>query len=71
LAHFITRSNTPPSITHLNLSVAATISLILAPGVSLSQATAAVEDQVRKLGMPASIRGNFEGTVRTLSGVAR
>jgi multidrug efflux pump len=65
LAHFITGSNTPPSITHLNLSVAATISLILAPGVSLSQATAAVEDQVGRLGMPASIRGNFEGTVRT------
>jgi multidrug efflux pump len=64
-AHFITGGNTPPSITHLNLSVAATISLILAPGVSLSEVIAAVEDQVRKLGMPASIRGSFEGTVRT------
>jgi multidrug efflux pump len=51
-AHFVTGCNTPPSVTHLNLSVAATISLILAPGVSLSQATAAVEDQVRQLGMP-------------------
>ena len=63
-AHFITGSNAPPSVTHLNLSVAATISLVLAPGVSLSKATAAVEDQLRKLGMPASIRGSFEGTVR-------
>jgi multidrug efflux pump len=63
-AHFVTGSNTPPSVTHLNLSVAATISFILAPGVSLSQATAAVEDQIRKLGMPASIRGSFEGTIR-------
>jgi multidrug efflux pump len=63
-AHFIARSNTAPSVTHLNLSVAATISFILAPGVSLSQATAAVENQLRKLGMPPSIRGSFEGTVR-------
>ena len=62
-AHFVTGGNTPPSVTHLNLSVAATVSVILAPGVALSQATAAVEDQVRQLGMPASIRGRFEGTV--------
>jgi multidrug efflux pump len=63
-AHFVTGDNTPPSVTHLNLSVAATISLILAPGLSLSQATAAVEDQVRQLGMPPSIHGSFAGTAR-------
>jgi multidrug efflux pump len=32
--------------------------------VSLSQATAAVEDQVRQLSMPASIHGSFDGTAR-------
>jgi multidrug efflux pump len=63
-AHFIKGENTPPSVTHLNLSVAATISFILAPGVSLSQAMAAVDDQISKLGMPASIHGGFEGTAR-------
>jgi multidrug efflux pump len=63
-AHFVTESNTPASITHQNLSVAATISFILAPGVSLSQAAAAVDNRVRQLGMPASIHGSFEGTVR-------
>ena len=63
-AHFVTGGNTPPSVTHLNLSVAATISFILAPGVSLSQAMAAVEDRVNKLGLPASIHGGFEGTAR-------
>ena len=63
-ARFVTGGNTPPSVTHQNLSVAATISFLLAPGVSLSQATAAVEDQIRQLGMPASIHGSFEGTVK-------
>ena len=62
-AHFVT-GNTPPSVNHQNLSVAATISFNLAPGVSLSQATAAVEDQIRQLGMPASIHGGFQGTAK-------
>jgi len=64
-AHFVTGGNMPPSVTHQNLSVAAAISFNLAPGVSLSEAAAAVEDQVRGLGMPASIHGSFGGRVRT------
>src|SRR5262249_32526907 len=40
------------------------ISFNLAPGASLSQATAAIEDQMRQLGVPASIHGNFEGTAQ-------
>ena len=62
-AHFGT-GNTPLSINHQNLAVAATISFNIAPNVSLGQATAAIEDQVRRLGMPASIRGGFEGTTK-------
>jgi multidrug efflux pump len=34
------------------------------PGVALSEATAAVEEQIRKLGLPASIHGGFQGTAR-------
>ena len=63
LAHFGT-GNTPLSVNHQNLSVAATISFNLAPNVSLSQATAAIEDELRGLGMPASIRAGFEGATK-------
>jgi multidrug efflux pump len=62
-AHFDT-SNTPLAVNHQGLSVAATISFNIALGVSLSQATAAIEDQMRKLDMPASIHGGFQGTAK-------
>jgi predicted RND superfamily exporter protein len=52
------------SVSHRNLSVAATISFNLAPNVSLSQATAAIEDKVGQLSMPASVRGGFEGATK-------
>ena len=62
-AHF-GAGNAPLSVDHQNLSVAATISFNLAANVSLSEATAAIEDEVRALGMPASIRGGFEGATK-------
>ena len=62
-AHF-GPGNTPLAVNHQNLFVASTISFNLAPGASLSQATAAIEDQMRQLGVPASIHGNFQGTAR-------
>jgi multidrug efflux pump len=63
IAHF-QLGNTPLSVNHQNLSVAGTISFNLEPGVSLSQATAAIEDQIRQLHLPASIRGDFQGSAR-------
>jgi len=63
VAHF-GPGNTPLAVNHQNLFVASTISFNLAPGISLSQATAAIEDQMRQLGMPASIHGTFQGTAR-------
>ncbi len=60
-AHFGT-GNTPLAVNHQNLFVASTISFNLAPNVSLSQATAAIDDQMRQLGVPASIHGSFQGT---------
>jgi multidrug efflux pump len=62
-AHFDT-SNTPLSVNHQGLSVAATISFNLAPGVSLSQATAAIDGRIRELDMPTSIRSGFQGTAK-------
>src|SRR4029077_7535267 len=41
-----------------------TISFNLAPDISLSQATAAIDEQMRQLGVPASIHGSFQGTAR-------
>jgi multidrug efflux pump len=63
IAHF-QPGNTPLSVNHENLSVAASISFNLMPGVSLSQATTAIEDQVRQLHLPASIHGGFQGSAR-------
>jgi multidrug efflux pump len=62
-AHF-GPGNTPLAVNHQNLFVASTISFNLAPGVSLSQATAAIDDQMRRLGMPSTIHGGFQGTAR-------
>jgi multidrug efflux pump len=62
-AHFAP-GNTPLAVNHQNLFVASTISFNLAPNVSLSEATAAIEDQMRQLGVPASIHGSFQGTAR-------
>jgi multidrug efflux pump len=56
--------STPLAVNHQNLFVASTISFNLAPGVSLSEATEAIDDQMRRLGMPASIHGSFQGTAR-------
>jgi len=64
VAHF-GPGNTPLAVNHQNLFVASTISFNLAPNVSLSQATAAIEDEMRRLGVPASVRGSFQGTAKT------
>jgi multidrug efflux pump len=63
VAHF-GPGNTPLAVNHQNLFVASTISFNLAPDVSLSQATAAIEDEMRRLGVPASVRGSFQGTAK-------
>ena len=39
-----------------------TLSFNLAPGVSLGEAVQAIEATTKKLGLPASIRGSFQGT---------
>src|SRR5436190_4916392 len=62
-AHFGV-DQTPLSIPHQGQFPAVTISFNLDPGTSLSDATAAVEDLERKMGMPASIHGGFQGTAQ-------
>jgi multidrug efflux pump len=43
---------------------AVTVSFNLAPGVALGRAVKAVESATEKMGLPASIRSNFQGTAR-------
>jgi multidrug efflux pump len=57
--------NTPLAVNHQGLFVATTLSFNLAPGKSLSDATTAVNDAMRQIGMPASIHGSFQGTAQT------
>jgi len=58
-------TNTPLAVNHQGSFAASTISFNLSPGVSLSQATQAVQATMDRLHVPASIRGNFQGTART------
>ncbi|WP_428491987.1 efflux RND transporter permease subunit [Rhodopila sp.] len=57
--------DTALAVNHQDSFVATTISFNLAPGKSLSQATAAVQQAMLRIGMPASIHGSFQGTART------
>jgi multidrug efflux pump len=57
--------NAPLAVNHQGLFVASTISFNLAAGKSLSDATRAVAEASRAIGMPAAIRGSFQGTART------
>jgi multidrug efflux pump len=56
--------NIPLAVNHQGLFVASTMSFNLAPGSSLSDAVAAVNEVMIRLGVPASIHGNFQGTAR-------
>jgi multidrug efflux pump len=66
LAAFATYAptNTPLGVQHHGQFVASTIAFNLAPGVSLSQATGAVDDALARLGVPTSVHGSFQGTAR-------
>ncbi len=63
----LTQSSSPLTINHQGQFPAVTISFNVAPGYSLSQATAAVESVRQKLKMPPSIEPNFQGTAAAFS----
>jgi multidrug efflux pump len=67
LASFTTwgPGKTALAVNHQASFVASTLSFNLAPGKSLSDATVAVEQAMRQIGMPASIHGSFQGTAAT------
>jgi multidrug efflux pump len=58
-------TNTPLAVNHQGQFAASTISFNLPLGVSLSQATVAIQKTMDRLGVPGSIRGSFQGTAKT------
>jgi len=56
---------TPLAVNHQDQFVASTISFNLAPGKSLSDASAAIDQTLRQIHMPAGIHGSFQGTAQT------
>jgi len=63
VAHF-TQGATPLAVNHQGLLVANTISFNLPPNVSLSTAVATIEATMDRIGVPATIRGTFQGTAK-------
>ncbi|MDR3568236.1 MAG: multidrug efflux RND transporter permease subunit [Syntrophobacteraceae bacterium] len=58
----VSESTTPLVISHQGQFPVATVSFNLAPGVSLGEGVNAVEATAKRLGMPGSIWGGFQGT---------
>ncbi|MGB9170574.1 MAG: efflux RND transporter permease subunit [Bradyrhizobium sp.] len=63
VAHF-KQGATPLAVNHQGLLVANTISFNLPPGGSLSSAVTSVEAAMNRIGVPATIRGTFQGTAK-------
>jgi multidrug efflux pump len=55
---------TPLEVNHTGVFPSVTLSFNLAPGVSLSHATADIQKMERQLNMPATIHGFFAGTLQ-------
>ena len=55
-------SNTPLAVNHQGQVPSVTISFNLAPGVSLGQATQAIENAERSIGLPPTVTASFQGT---------
>ncbi|MFZ0291724.1 MAG: multidrug efflux RND transporter permease subunit [Candidatus Sulfotelmatobacter sp.] len=55
-------SNIPLAVNHQSQFPSVTISFNLAPGVSLGQATLAIENAQRSIGFPSTIQASFQGT---------
>ena len=55
-------SNTPLAVNHQGQVPSVTISFNLAPGISLGQATQAIDNAERTIGFPPTIEASFQGT---------
>ena len=59
-----TRPVAPLSISHQSQFPAVTLSFNLAPGIALGQAVEAIQNELSRLGTPATLRGTFQGTAQ-------
>ncbi len=57
-------TSTPLAVNHQGQFAASTISFNLPVGVSLSDATRAIDDALLGLGVPTSVQGKFQGTAK-------
>ena len=57
-------TNTSLSVNHQSQFAATTLSFNLQPGVSLSDATLAIDQATAEIGMPISIHGSFQGNAK-------
>ena len=57
-------TNTSLSVNHQGQFVATTVSFNLPVGVSLSQASVAINQALANLGVPSSVQGKFQGTAK-------
>ena len=57
-------TTTPLAISRQGQFPAVTLSFNLAPGTSLGDAVAAIEEAAKAIGLPSSIRGSFQGTAQ-------
>ena len=57
-------ANAPLSVNHEGLSAASTLSFNLPEGVSLSQASEAIDRTMTAISVPSSVRGSFAGTAQ-------
>mgnify|MGYP002360268617 CR=1 FL=1 len=55
---------TPLAVNHQGQFVATTLSFNLAPDVSLSDATRAIDAAMLRIGVPTSVHGSFQGTAK-------
>ncbi|MFH1057965.1 MAG: multidrug efflux RND transporter permease subunit [Pseudomonadota bacterium] len=63
--------NTSLAVNHQSQFPAVTASFNLQPGVALGDAVSAVEDAARQIGLPATIRGSFQGTAQAFTSSLR
>jgi multidrug efflux pump len=57
-------TNTPLGVNHQGQFVSSTVSFNLPIGVSLSDATRAINDALDRMGVPGTVHGSFQGTAR-------
>jgi len=60
----VSETTTPLAISRQGQFPAVTLSFNLAPNTSLGDAVTAIEETARAIGLPASIKGSFQGTAR-------